>query len=147
MSKEPDRIFSQYLRENPRISYVEPDDPWLVQKLTSTIEVIFGRRRLEGIYRELKKAPFSVETFFDKAFQNTGITPNLNLEQIDKIPREGRLVFVANHPFGLVDGMTLCKIALLARGDFKILIIPCFARTRTLLPTSCPLISLIRKQL
>ena len=139
MSKEPEIIFSQYLRENPRISYVEPDDPWLVQKLTSTIEVIFGRRQIERIYRELKKAPFSVETFFDEAFQNTGITPNLSLEQIDKIPREGRLVFVANHPFGLVDGMTLCKIALLARGDFKILINSLLCQDKDLAPYFLPI--------
>ena len=138
MLNQPDKIFSQYLRENPRISYVEPDDPWLVQKLTSTIEVIFGRRRLERIYRELKKTPFSIETFFDEAFRNTGITPNLSLEQIDKIPREGRLVFVANHPFGLVDGMTLCKIALLARGDFKILINSLLCQDKDLAPYFLP---------
>ena len=117
-----DPKFETYLRDDPRISYVQPDDPWLTRQFITSIEVLFGRRKIESIYRELKRHPFAVEEFFDAAFTATGIQPQFNPQQVQKIPKQGPLVFVANHPFGVVDGMTLCKIALQARGNFRILI-------------------------
>ncbi len=117
-----DPKFETYLRDDPRISYVQPDDPWLTRHFITSIEVLFGRRKIESIYRELKRHPFAVEEFFDAAFTATGIQPQFNPQQVQKIPKQGPLVFVANHPFGVVDGMALCKIALQARGNFRILI-------------------------
>jgi putative hemolysin len=117
-----DPKFETYLRDDPRISYVQPDDPWLTRQFITSIEVLFGRRKIESIYRKLKRHPFAVEEFFDAAFTATGIHPQFNPQQVQKIPKQGPLVFVANHPFGVVDGMALCKIALQARGNFRILI-------------------------
>ncbi|HBF64320.1 MAG TPA: hemolysin [Gammaproteobacteria bacterium] len=117
-----DPKFETYLRDDPRISYVQPDDPWLTRQFITSMEVLLGRRKIESIYRELKRHPFAVEEFFDAAFTATGIQPQFNPQQVQKIPKQGPLVFVANHPFGVVDGMALCKIALQARGNFRILI-------------------------
>jgi putative hemolysin len=117
-----DPKFETYLRDDPRISYAQPDDPWLIRQFITSIEVLFGRRKIESIYRELKRHPFAVEEFFDAAFTATGIQPQFNPQQVQKIPKQGPLVFVANHPFGVVDGMALCKMALQARGNFRILI-------------------------
>ena len=117
-----DPKFETYLRDDPRISFAQPDDPWLIRQFITSIEVLFGRRKIESIYRELKRHPFAVEEFFDAAFIATGIQPQFNPQQVQKIPKQGPLVFVANHPFGVVDGMALCKMALKARGNFRILI-------------------------
>lgn len=117
-----DPKFETYLRDDPRISYAQPDDPWLIRQFITSIEVLFGRRKIESIYRELKRHPFAVEEFFDAAFTATDIQPQFNPQQVQKIPKQGPLVFVANHPFGVVDGMALCKMALQARGNFRILI-------------------------
>lgn len=50
------------------------------------------------------------------------VTADYDEAQAAKIPRTGPLVFIANHPFGLIDGMILCNLAMMTRGDFKILI-------------------------
>ena len=45
-----------------------------------------------------------------------------NQEMEVQIPKDGPLVFVANHPFGIIDGLILCDIAARVRGDFRILL-------------------------
>ena len=42
-------------------------------------------------------------------------------EQIDRIPLEGPVVVVANHPHGLVDGMVLAELIGRRRDDYRIL--------------------------
>jgi putative hemolysin len=134
-----DPKFETYVRDDPRISYVQPDDPWLVRQFITSIEVMFGRRKIESIYRQLKRQPFSIEDFFDAAFAATNIQPSFDSEQIAKIPKKGPLVFVANHPFGVVDGMALCKMALQARGNFRILIHAMLCQDRDLAPYFLPI--------
>ena len=111
-----------YVRKEPRISYVEPDDPWLTQKTVSALEVMFGRRAVEKIYHDLKASPFEVRRFFEQALARTGIELEVDEAQLQKIPKTGPVVFVANHPFGVLDGIVFCNLALQARGDFRILI-------------------------
>ena len=41
---------------------------------------------------------------------------------MDSISNGHPVVFISNHPFGIVDGLILCNIATLLCGDFKILI-------------------------
>ena len=134
-----DPKFETYVRDQPRISYVQPDDPWLVRQFIAGIEIMFGRRKIESIYRELKRNPFVIDEFFDAAFTATNIQPTFNTEQISKIPKRGPLVFVANHPFGVIDGMALCKIALQARGNFRILIHAMLCQDRDLAPYFLPI--------
>ncbi|MCE0503830.1 lysophospholipid acyltransferase family protein [Roseivivax sp. GX 12232] len=40
---------------------------------------------------------------------------------LDNIPREGPLVLVANHPYGILDGLMLGHLLSAQRGDFRIL--------------------------
>lgn len=42
-------------------------------------------------------------------------------EQISRIPKEGPVIIVANHPHGLVDGMILAELIGRVRTDYKIL--------------------------
>ena len=39
-----------------------------------------------------------------------------------KIPRKGPLVIIANHPFGVIDGLSLGYILSLVRADFKLIV-------------------------
>ena len=61
-----DSHISGYVQEKPTLTYVQPSDPWLVQKFISSVEILFGRRKIEALYDQLKEKPFNVESFFQQ---------------------------------------------------------------------------------
>ena len=117
-----DPQFRSYLREPPRISYTNPDDTWLVRHFVSSIEILLGRNKIEAVYNNLKDEQFNLKTFFSSALKETEITAKYDLEKLQAVPKTGPLMFVANHPFGVVDGIVLCDMALRVRGDLRIML-------------------------
>ena len=134
-----DPQFHVYLREPPRISYTQPEDPWLRRRLVSTLEVLLGRNKIEKTYYRLKEAPFRISEFFGSALREASITVELDQSKLDAIPRTGPLLFVANHPFGVVDGMVLCDIAAQVRGDLRIMLHSLLCQDRQLAPYFLPI--------
>ena len=117
-----DPQFRSDLREPPRISYTNPDDTWLVRHFVSSIEILLGRNKIEAVYNNLKDEQFNLTTFFSSALKETKITAKYDLEKLQAVPKTGPLMFVANHPFGVVDGIVLCDMALRVRGDLRIML-------------------------
>ena len=105
-----------------KISFCQPGDPWILRKIIDLLEVIFGSKQVFTIYEKLKREPFEVANFFKGAMRETQVKCHYDQEKIKKIPKDGPLIIVANHPFGIVDGMIMCDIAARVRGDFRILI-------------------------
>jgi putative hemolysin len=50
-----------------------------------------------------------------------GFTLDVIGGSLDNIPREGPLVLIANHPYGILDGLMMGYILSTIRGDFRIL--------------------------
>jgi putative hemolysin len=132
-------VAAPYVRENPRISYVEPEDPWYTRKLVSSLEVIMGRNKLEKLYQKLKSKPFDLHRFFEEALELANISVEFDKKQLAKIPQKGPLVFVANHPFGVIDGIILCQLAVQSRGDFRILLNSLLCQDKDLAPYFLPI--------
>ena len=59
--------------------------------------------------------------FWAAALKAMGITISTPEAQLRRIPTEGPVVVVANHPHGLVDGMVMAEIIGRRREDFRIL--------------------------
>ena len=131
--------FSAFLRDPPRFSYVAPNDKWVTRKLVESLEVLFGRRQMESIYRNLRAGPFDVEAFFIDALEESRINVALDSSALANIPREGPLLFVANHPFGVVDGMIMCEMAMRVRGNFRIMLHSLLCQDRALAPYFLPI--------
>ncbi len=133
-----DPLFRHYLEERPTLTYAQPDDSWLVRQTIMRIENLFGRRKVQRLYDTLKSQPFELNEFFEDAIAVTEIDLRYDRAQLEKIPANGPLVMVANHPFGVMDGTILCHLAAKARGDFRILINAVLCRDKDLAPHFLP---------
>lgn len=106
----------------PKLSYAQDSDSWLKKKVVNFIEVASGRDRITAIYDDLKGEPFQIPRFFSRGIELGKLELSYNRTVEREIPQTGPLVFIANHPFGVIDGLILCEIASRLRGDFRILL-------------------------
>ena len=105
-----------------RLSYVTKDDPRAKRILIKTIEALTGRPKIEKLYTEMKKMELTPQSIWKIALEKLKIYPHFDDQQIAKIPKEGPIIFVANHPFGVVDGLLFGLIASQVRDKFGILV-------------------------
>jgi putative hemolysin len=69
-----------------------------------------------------------------------GLTLDVIGGSLDNIPRDGPLIVIANHPYGILDGLMMGHILSQTRGDFRILAHQVFRKAedlnRIILPIS-----------
>ncbi len=86
------------------------------------IEVMGGQPYLKRLYHEYQAQNLPYEQFWDSAVQLLKLDVHMHGESIQQIPKTGRLVVVANHPYGVLDGIVICWLIAQVRPDFRILI-------------------------
>src|SRR6185437_1595016 len=102
-------------------SYAASDDPWLKRKLIRGIERITGQPYLKRIYEDNRTHPIAGESFFDAAMRRLELRIVVNEDALARWPKTGPLVVVANHPFGVLDGLIICHLVSKVRSDFRVL--------------------------
>lgn len=70
--------------------------------------------------------------FWEVMQERYGIRLDAPADQIGNIPLEGPCVVVANHPFGILDGLTLGRILSMTRPQFKIMAHKIFHKAKDL---------------
>src|SRR5210317_1784947 len=102
-------------------SYADPNDPIHRKALIRSIEFVSGQPYLYNIYREYQKNPDRWDSFWDGCVDLLQLDVDFDEEKIKKIPSEGPLMIVANHPFGVLDGLVICWLTSKIRSEFKVL--------------------------
>ncbi len=103
------------------ISYAPSARTRPAQAFIRTIENATGRRHLLTRARDSLDAPQVRHDFWRAMMQAYGLKLDVVRGSIDNIPETGPLVMVANHPFGILDGLVMGYLLDGLRGDFRIL--------------------------
>ncbi len=112
----------QRARTKPvRFSYSTADQPKLQQVVIQAIEKIGGQRKLKKLYVQHQKSVAAGENFFAAALRLLRITVEFDQVALAQTPATGPVLFISNHPYGVLDGVTLTWLATKVRPDTKVL--------------------------
>ena len=105
-----------------KLSYANTfTNPWKANTIRA-MEWMTGKIPLLRLVRKFERmGPAEGQAFWSQALGLMKIDILTPAEQIARIPKEGPVVIVANHPHGLVDGMVLAELIGRVRTDYKIL--------------------------
>jgi len=102
-------------------SYAAEDDPKLKRLLIRAVEKMTGQPYLKQLYDEHRSNPIPGESFWDAAVRRLELKLSYNEDALSHLPRDGALVIVANHPFGVLDGLIISDLTSKVRDDFIVL--------------------------
>ncbi|MEL7256903.1 MAG: lysophospholipid acyltransferase family protein [Pseudomonadota bacterium] len=104
-----------------------------MENLTGRIRLI---KRAEGYEHEVAAG----RDFWQVMVERYGLSLEVTGGSLDNIPQDGPLILIANHPYGILDGLMMGHILSQTRGDFRILANSVFRKAedlnRVVLPVS-----------
>ncbi|MFQ6547215.1 lysophospholipid acyltransferase family protein [Aestuariibius sp. 2305UL40-4] len=104
------------------LTYSNTFDNPLTAATIRAMEWMTGKITILRLIREFeRKGAPQGQAFWKAALDTMGIALTTPREQLDRIPKDGPVVIVANHPHGLVDGMVLAELIGRVRTDYKVL--------------------------
>ena len=109
----------------PKLFSIEnlPSDFWLSRQkgpLAQLLEKILSLHSINQSY-QLMESMDRPELFFDRFIDALGIDYTVSKKSLERIPEEGPIMVVANHPFGALEGLVLGTIFCGMRRPFKFL--------------------------
>jgi putative hemolysin len=102
-------------------SYAAASDPPVKRGLIRLVERATGQPVLRRLYLENRRSPRPAETFFAAALRALALDVVYDEAALSHIPRSGAVVFIANHPYGVLDGIVISWLAQKVRPDFVVL--------------------------
>ncbi len=100
--------------------------------LVRTLENLTGRPSLIRLARDYEHEVAAGADFWEVMVRRYGLTVDFGGEGLAGIPAEGPLVLVANHPFGILDGLIMGRALSARRSDFRIVANRVFRKAREL---------------
>jgi putative hemolysin len=103
------------------LSYASPCDSRVTRLLIHLVEAATGQLELKRLYNIYQTELRGTVDFWEAAMRLMQLSVVYDPKKLEALPRSGPLVIVANHPFGLIDGLLIGHLANRVRCDFKVL--------------------------
>lgn len=116
--QEEDR---ETLVETWKLTYANSFPSFWTRLFIKTIETLTARPHLLRRMRSWETNKNKHPEFWRSCLDEMGIEITTPEEMREKIPQDGPLVVVCNHPHGMIDGVVLARLLINRRTDFKIL--------------------------
>lgn len=121
------------------LSYSHDDDPFFERNAIRVIEAVTGQSKLLRLYREGIRLVEEGVPFWNAGLELLKVTYEVAGEQWSDPDPSRPLVVIANHPFGVIDGLLLCKLVSELRRDFRLLVNEVFCRHPAFAPYLVPI--------
>ena len=122
----------------PKLTYVTPDDPLWRRSFINCVEAVSGQKKLNNLYHQYRLIGETTGNIWADAISHLRLTIEGLTETRSTIPAKGPVVIVSNHPYGVLDGLSLCYAVSLIRRDFKFLAHSTFQKVPELEPYVLP---------
>jgi putative hemolysin len=108
--------------------------PAIPDPLTGAIEKVLSLDRLNELYDSVRHIP-GKQPFCEKLLDYLNVEVKLSDADRERVPVKGPVIAVANHPFGMIEGVVLAALLLRIRPDVKFMANHLLASVPELLPT------------
>lgn len=105
----------------PDLSYAAYFNDPLKRLLVRAVERATGQPKLARLYERYRAGELGETGFFEAAIRLLELTLLFDEARLAEMPAEGPLVVVANHPFGVLDGLIISWLVGQRRQDFRVL--------------------------
>lgn len=105
----------------PDLSYAAYFHDPLKRALVRAVERATGQPKLRRLYDRYRTGELGETGFFEAAIRLLELDVRFDPARLAAMPAEGPLVIVANHPFGVLDGLVISWLVGQRRGDFRVL--------------------------
>ena len=107
--------------DHSTFTYADPGDPLPKRLAIGMVEVATGRNKLKRLYFQQQSQGWEGQSFFATATRALSLDLQYDEARLAALPSNGPLVVIANHPFGVIDGIVMCALMEKVRPDFLVL--------------------------
>ena len=109
-----------YKKLNHDISYAHSAQSSLGRTIIRCLENATGRSALLSRSPNLRTNMHSIQSFWHSIMEGYGVTIDVMQGELGDIPVDQPLIVVANHPYGILDGLVMGSILAQSGANFKI---------------------------
>ena len=106
---------------HPIFTFADGEMGPISNTLIRSIERFSGQPRIRKLYFDYVEEDRPYAAFWADALDKLNISIDLQRDTGAMIPRTGPTLVVANHPYGVIDGLVLCALMAEVRSDYKII--------------------------
>ena len=122
-----DRSEQQYLsifiykKLSPELSYANSAKSRIGKTFITCLENVTGRSTVLSRLPNSPTAIHSTQNFWHSIMEGYGVTIDIMQGELENIPVDQPLIVVANHPYGILDGLVMGSILAKSAANFKII--------------------------